>query len=332
MSDGKDQDNKFFKIGMLLIAFIIVILGGIFVWNKYFKEPEEIPQAKPDVTERVLEVEGLTEEHILFFMADSHISLCDDRDPDLTEKAKARAESFKYNGFDSEDYFKNLIQESLNRRADVVILGGDIIDSAMYASIDVVKEQMQVLKDHETFGLYYCGNHDFEYGSEYYSQVAYDEYLPRLSEFHAAKSYRITEYDDLVIFAADDENNQISEEALEAFKEVMTKGKPVVLCLHVPLEPATEDTSFVEICKTTWGADENGHSRVSIGPNGCYMNETTQEFRDLVLSEESPVVLVLGGHVHFFHEDELNERTIQIVTGAAFEGKAVEVTLKPASN
>ena len=236
-----------------------------------------------------------------------------------------------YDGIENEYYFKNLILDAADREADMVILGGDIVDSAMYKSIEYVEEQLNVLRSKEIPFLYYSGNHDFEYGSEYFSQTAYDEYLPRLDDIHGVKSYRVAEYEDLIIFTADDANNQITEEALEAFKKVIKTGKPVVLGIHVPLEPETNDTSFLEICKTTWGADDAGHSRVTIGPNGCHMNETTKEFRELVLAKDSPVVLVLGGHVHFFHEDELNERTIQIVTGAAFEGNAVDITLKPVS-
>lgn len=65
-----------------------------------------------------------------------------------------------------------------------------------------------------------------------------------------------------------------------------------------------------------------------MGVNGCYPNEVTGEFIDLVLAKESPVVLVLAGHIHFYHRDMLNERVPQIVTGAAFEGEGLYITLK----
>ena len=181
----------------------------------------------------------------------------------------------------------------------------------------------------KTAYVYLTGNHDFEYGTEYFSETAYSQYKTRLFEIHGNKDFRVVEYDDLIIYTADDENNQISEEAFAAYKEAAKKGKPMVVCLHVPLEPEEPGSEFVQACKDVWGASDDGHSRVSIGPEGCYINETTQEFRDLVLAEDSPVVLVLAGHIHFYRNDSLNENTRQIVTGAAYEGNAVEVTLRP---
>ena len=71
--------------------------------------------------------------------------------------------------------------------------------------------------------------------------VAYSEYLPRLEELNHTQSYQVTEYDDLIIFTADDDMNMITADALEALKTVCSKGKPVVLCVHVPFEPQTED-------------------------------------------------------------------------------------------
>ena len=47
----------------------------------------------------------------------------------------------------------------------------------------------------------------------------------------------------------------------------------------------------------------------------------------LVLSDDSPVVLVIAGHIHFYHKDTLNNNTVQIVTGPAYKGEAVRITL-----
>jgi 3',5'-cyclic AMP phosphodiesterase CpdA len=219
------------------------------------------------------------------------------------------------------------MKEAGKRDEDMVILGGDIVDSAMFASLDRAKKAIDG-QGHPY--LYYSGNHDFEYGSEYYSEKAYNEYLPRLSELNHEKSYQVKEYDDLIVFAADDDSNKITAEALEAFREVCTKGKPVVLCIHVPIEPTTGDASLLEISKQVWGPSDDGHSRVLLGPNGCYLDETTDEFVNLVLDEQSPVVLVLAGHIHFYHKDMLNDKTLQLATGAALEGKALQITLTPA--
>ena len=40
-------------------------------------------------------------------------------------------------------------------------------------------------------------------------------------------------------------------------------------------------------------------------------------------------MLVLGGHIHFYHKDNLIEELVQIVTGAAYEKNALYMTLPP---
>lgn len=277
-----------------------------------------------NVHEEVVEVDGITSDHYLYFMADSHISICDKKDEQLMEKAAAREASFAYNGFEAQDYFSSLILDANSREDEMVILGGDIIDSAMYASIDYVENQLKTLNSPYVYNM---GNHDFEYGSEYFSEVAYNEYLPRLDGMRDGTSYQIRDMGEYIIFAADDSNSQIDADILNAYKEVVNMNKPVVLVVHVPIEPVNGDMSLVDKCKEVWGASDAGKSRVTMGVNGVYPDEITQEFLNLVLSENSPVQLVLAGHIHFYHDDMLNDNIRQIVTGAALEGESVYIRL-----
>jgi len=278
-----------------------------------------------NVTEETIDVEALDREFNIFFIADSHISMCDDRDSELMDKASQRSESFKADGIEAWDRFDALIAEVNKGDDDIVLFGGDIIDSAMYASIEHIQKQFETLKQPY---LYLMGNHDFEYGTEYFSPTAYEEYLPRLEAMRGDAPYQVKEYDDLIIFTADDDNSQIDGPILEAYKTEAAKGKPIVLVVHVPIEPITGDNTLTEECKQMWGPSQDDKSRVTMGVNGCYPNATTGEFLDLVLAEDSPVVLVLAGHIHFYHKDMLNDKIVQIVTGAAFEGDALRIKLK----
>lgn len=195
-------------------------------------------------------VSGLNEEHSFYFIADSHISLCDERDKALMEKASSRAQGFKNGENQAWDTFSVLIDKTVSAPGETVVLGGDIIDSAMYASIDFVKAQLDKLDGNY---IYFMGNHDFEYGSEYFSGKAYSEYLPRLADIHGNKPYQIKDMGEYIIFAADDCDSQIDAECLGAFREVITENKPVVLALHVPIEPITGDLSLISACIEKWG-------------------------------------------------------------------------------
>ncbi len=278
-----------------------------------------------NIYQEVIDIEGIETEHKIIFLADSHISMCDDRDSELIEKATQRASSFAADGIWAQDRFDAIIRKANETDCEMVILGGDIIDSAMYASIEHVKEQLDSLSSSYLLTM---GNHDFEYGTEYFSPVAYEQYLPRLDEMRDDTPYQIREYDDIIYFTADDNNSQIDQSILDAYKVEAAKGKPIVLNVHVPIEPVTGDMSLVDKCKEVWGPSADDKSRVTMGINGCYPNQVTREFINLVTAQDSPVVLVLAGHIHFYHKDMLNDKIVQIVTGAAFEGEAVEITLK----
>lgn len=278
-----------------------------------------------NVRQEEIDVPELENEHHIFFLADSHISMCDERDADLIEKATARAASFATDGIQAQDRFDQLIVKANESEREMVILGGDIIDSAMYASIEHVKTQLDTLNSEY---MLLMGNHDFEYGTEYFSPMAYEQYLPRLQEMRDNTPFQVREYEDIIYFTADDDNSQIDQEILDAYKEEAAKGKPMVVAVHVPIEPVTGDMTLVEDCKSVWGPSADNKSRVTMGINGCYPSPVTKEFIDLITAEDSPVVLVLAGHIHFYHKDLLNSDIVQIVTGAAFEGEAVEITLK----
>ena len=271
---------------------------------------------------------GLDKPMEIVFLADTHISLCDDRDSEVMEKAALRYQSFlSPDGLKADEMFAEEMGYVKELKPDLLILGGDIIDSAMYASIDFVDKS---LKDTGVPYIYGMGNHDFEYGDEYYSDRAYSEYLPRLSKVSDTDDgYQVREYDKCVIFVTDDENNQISTGALDKLKELSEQDKPVILCTHVPLEPDEGYADeLIDQSIEAWGATDDGRSRVILGDHGCIPNDVTRQFIDIVKDPEGPVVFVMSGHIHFYNESKLNDHISQVVTGAGFEGDIIHLTLK----
>lgn len=306
--------SKFFGVVLLVFGLLLSGCG---------KKSEE-----PYVYEEIVELDGISREYELIFVADSHISLCDDRDAGVSEKAAQRYEMFRSpEGLGADETFHNVMQYVKKEQPDLLILGGDIIDSAMWASIDFVSKEL------ESTGVkwvYSMGNHDFEYDQEYYTERAYEEYLPRLQNISKTlEGCQIVDFEDFVILMADDESNRVSEHAADTLAELSTGEKPVILVSHVPIEPKLDNTLWQESINV-WGAGGDGNSRVLLGDRSCWPDEATRKMLDLVFDENSPVELVLAGHIHFYHRDALNERLIQVVTGACFDNEIVKVTIKPA--
>ena len=271
---------------------------------------------------------GLDKPMDIIFIADTHISLCDERDSAVSDKAALRYQSFlSPDGLHSDEMFAEEMDYVKDMSPDLLILGGDIIDSAMYASIEYVDK---ALKDTGVEYIYGMGNHDFEYGKEYYSDVAYSEYLPRLSAVSGTDNgFQTREYDECVIMVVDDDNNQVTRGALDKLKELSEQDKPVILCTHVPIEPDTEySKELMDRSIEVWGAYDDGRSRVLLGDHGCIPNDVTRQFIDIVKDPEGPVRLVMSGHVHFHDESSLTEGLTQVITGAGYEGELIHLRLE----
>lgn len=279
------------------------------------------------VSEEELDL-GLSKPVDIMFVADTHISLCDERDEAVKDKADLRYGAFvSPDGLHADEIYAeemNLVKE---KAPDLLILGGDIVDSAMYASIDFVTEK---IRDTGVDYIYGMGNHDFEYGDEYYSDKAYSDYLPRLETVSATKDgYQLKEYDELVVLVVDDDNNQVTEGALNALKDLSRQDKPVILCTHVPIEPDPEySNDLIESSIRMWGAYDDGRSRVLLGDHACIPNDVTREFIELVKSPDGPVKLVMSGHIHFYNKSNLTDNLVQITTGAGFEGDIISLHIK----
>lgn len=189
-------------------------------------------------------------------------------------------------------------------------MGGDIIDAPSKSNLAFLTEQLATLEMPYLFAL---GNHDWTYPWEYMTDKGKEEYLPLLTEVTENTSFTRLEFPDFVIAAVNDSTDQVDEEALAGVEEVLQEGKPVILMLHVPL--ATEN--LAEQAEAVWG------SPIVLGEGGIEPNETSQKLLDMVYAKDSSVVAVLAGHVHFRSQEKLNDRIVQIVPDAAFEGNCI---------
>lgn len=103
-----------------------------------------------------------------------------------------------------------------------------------------------------------------------------------------------------------------------AYEEILAEGRPVIVLAHVPFMTQ----SVLGKAKEAWS------SPVVIGAGnygGIYPNEESEKFVSLTTGADSPVELVLAGHVHFCDRDVIEgERQVpQLVGGAGFRGEAI---------
>lgn len=282
------------------------------------------------VQDRTITIPGLQGSYDFLYIADTHciVKTTERIDPwDTTTDDRIRSFSNGL-GMSSAEQFPGWIRLANAYDADALLMGGDIIDYLSEENVQLVKDH---LSDLQTDYLYAMGNHDSVdilnlYGDD--GDGGYVDDSPLIRDFFIDGDCecQVLDYGEFCVCSVNNHGSaafaRVSERALEEFRQVCAKGKPVILICHVPF--GTESTSaFREAVEARWG------NPILMGTDPSYQCDgTTREFCETVLAENSPVVAILSGHVHFFHEDSVNERIIQYVSDTSSNGNGLHITVR----
>lgn len=275
-----------------------------------------------NVIEEYVMIEGLEEEYELLFLTDTHIVL---ESPEALEQesdnAKQRGAMFRdADGVPSSEQYPVWMDYAIAEEVDGVLLGGDIIDFPSEANVEFLQEQHAQLDMPYVYAL---GNHDWTYPWDYMTESGKQEYLPMLAPMMGGNTViQSHDFEEFVVVAVDNSSGQVNPEALDAYEEILEEDKPVILVVHVPLFT----DSVLEKAEEVW------HSDVVIGNEevgGIQPNNETEEFVELTTAEDSPIEIVLAGHVHFYDKDyiEGDKEILQLVGDAGYKGMGMHLTI-----
>lgn len=267
------------------------------------------------VTEEEIRLPGVKGEYDILFITDTHSMNNNEEDSQqVQEYWKSRSEQF-YNQEDTADAecLEKWVSYANARKVDAVFLGGDIIDFPSRDNLVYFETQIERL---EMPYLYTLGNHDWTFPWEYMTKQGKETYLPLLEPYMSGNTALHTwENEDFLVIAVDNSSGQINDEALGTYRELLSSDKPVILLVHVPFITQSVLTKAREV----WSS-----SVVLGGGNygGIYPNATSEEFIKMTTSKDSPVELILAGHVHFYNKDyiEGDKEILQLVGDAGFHG------------
>ena len=280
---------------------------------------------EPTIIYEEIDLPGVENTYEFLFLTDTHMIVqSDDDTKQMKENAAPRLLEFQNTeGVISADQFKTWIKYANDTQVNAVLFGGDIIDYPSDANITHLKKEIQNLK---VPYLYTLGNHDWTYPWDYMTEHGKNTYIPMLNEFTTSSSAIHTmEFDEFIIVALDNSTTQFNPNCLDPFKELLAGKKPLIILIHVPVMTQ----SVLGRAREIRGADK----RIVLGAGnfgGIYPNEISQEIMNLLVTEGSPVELVLAGHVHFYDKDyvEGTEPVLQIVGDAGYKGSAIHLTVK----
>lgn len=275
------------------------------------------------IEEETVLIEGLKGEYTFLFLTDTHVIV---RDETASEQEAANEEArypdfFNEEGVSSAEQFPEWIRYANEKKVDAVLLGGDIIDTPSGANLQWLKDQLGQL---DMPYLYVNGNHDWTYPWEYMTESGRETYLPLLAPFMQGNTaIQSLDFGEFTVAGIDDSANQVDDKALSGYEEILGRGRPVIVLVHVPF--VTQ--SVLGRAKEVWS------SPVVIGAGnfgGVYPNEASERFMSLTTAASSTVELVLAGHVHFYDRDVIDgeKQVPQVVGGAGFEGNAVLIHIR----
>lgn len=301
-------------ICILLGIAVMCILLCLLVAKLYKKQVNTVDFIQPDhIVEEYLVIEGLEKEYELLFVTDTHVivSSPDDGEQILANAADRMPLFYDGAGVSSAEQFPYWIDYANEREVDAVLFGGDIIDYPSSSNIEFLNENVSQL---DMPYLYTLGNHDWTYPWEYMTDKAKQEYIPMLQPMIEGNgTIEIMDMEDFLVVSVDNSSGQVHPDALEQYLQVLEQEKPVIVLVHVPF-----------MTQSVLGkANEVWDSPVVIGAGnygGIYPSEESTAFIEATTAEDSPVIAILAGHVHFYDKDYIDgeKPVIQIVGNAGF--------------
>ncbi len=293
--------------------------------------------AGTEIIEKVIECEGIKEPVRLVFISDLHLIAAADLsggaadslfavDQASQETVDQRYQFFMRDGMSPEEYWPQLAAEADALEANAVLLGADMLDFCTPEAIGALTDGisriqtplMYVRADHDT-GLWYCGGGAGEEDAAALQDTVADN-----------RDIMVLELPGLKVIGINNSTSQISADALfwlgHELSVCREEKMPAVILTHVPFKPE-KDTGLAAASEKAWDG-----RRLYWGADASHVPDSnTAELLDLLYAEDSPVIAVLAGHLHFGYEGELADNaahTMQYVCEPAFAHRITVFTIQ----
>ncbi|MBQ3864242.1 MAG: metallophosphoesterase [Clostridia bacterium] len=256
---------------------------------------------------------GLSQPFEVLHVSDTHITDVDERDNGRKQKlAVDRKQIF----LDNEENLAFTIAYSKEKGLPIMHTG-DLIDFVSHANLDRAKAFAS-----ETDLFFAVGNHEFSlYVGEAFEDLPYkmQSYKEVQNCFGNDIGFAVREFGNVQFVAIDNSYYLFYEQHVRKLREVLEKGKPVVLMFHTPLYEKHLYRESMEVKKNTCaylcGTPEEkmkGYSEYRFRQQ-CPDDLTLETMK---MIKNSPAVkAILTGHLHFNFESEVAEGIPQLVTG-----------------
>jgi predicted MPP superfamily phosphohydrolase len=264
----------------------------------------------------------VTATHI-FHIADTHLSIDDERGVPFQDFSKRMAAAYKINShfqtgeeLTTKESFEMTLNLAKEQNADFLALTGDIISFPSEAAVEWVFKK---LKETEIPFAYIAGNHDWHYeGMKGSSQQLRETWAnKRLKPLYQGNQALFAEYNlnGIRFVCIDNSTYEILPAQLEFFKSQAKSNLPTILLMHIPLYMPGRPLGF-GCANPEWGANSDKNFEIERREKWRASGHTkvTMDFYDEVFNATN-LLGIFTGHTHRQTID-IKNGIPQIVSGA----------------
>jgi predicted phosphodiesterase len=270
----------------------------------------------------------VTESFSCLFIADTHLFKDDERGNEYTMYSGRMAKAYNktkhfQTGEDThpEKAWVETLQIAKKENVSLLILAGDIFSFPSEAAISFVVDELQKV------GIPYiftAGNHDWHYeGMSGSSDVLRDTWIKkRLLNLYQDENpmFAVRNLNGISIITIDNSTYEINEEQLHFFENQISKGDPILLCVHIPFYVQGRNLGF-GCAHPEWNGknDKNYELERRERWRDSGHSPTTLKFFQRILTATN-LIGIVAGHIHRQSIDILKNGVPQIVTTANANG------------
>ena len=315
--------RDFFKTG----AGVIAAMGLLPSMDAH---AEEVPRnaLKPPVfsmdgNKIRLQKIGLKKAIRLLVLADSHLTIDDERGEPYKDYSKRMAQYFSQ----SVQNLEKITTAAQKQKYDLILMLGDMVSFPTAKGVETILEKIQPL---ETPFAYIAGNHDWHYEGEQGTDIELrktwtGKTLAPLYQGHNPLCYNVV-LNGLNIVMMDTSVNEILPGQLDFWRTQVKSGLPTLLCCHIPIWVPGRNLGWA-VGHPDWNAAHDRNWQIERRlrwPEGGH-TDVTKAFQQEVFA--APNLLgVLAGHVHRQCYDSYCGK-FQITSHATGLGGMLEITL-----
>lgn len=269
-------------------------------------------------------------------LADTHLTLCDERDDERRNALAAVRLQGEFR--DAERFLREALARARERRPDLLLHAGDVIDFTSEANFEAAAA---IFAKRDWFGC--VGNHEF---SRYVGEAREDEAYKAASAGRVAAvwpndiTFASRVVNGVNFVAADNVYYNFTETQLDLMEREVAKGLPIVLLCHVPLyAPGLYAAVMVRtsgVCSYQCGVPDelvDTWKKERDFPQGEeWRDRRVQQRADaptkafVEYAKAQPLLkAVLCGHTHAFWQERLSPTAMQIVCPGTYHGEALEL-------